>query len=242
MGKKRIIPCLDTRDGKLVKGINFVDIKELGDPIEVALKYAEQGADEIIFLDVSATAEGMETNRTLMAKAAKELPIPLTVGGGVRSISDFKQLFDNGVAKVSINSAAIADPSLIAEASKAFGSERVVVAIDAKRIGDKYHVVSHGGRKDTDIDAVEWAKKCETLGAGEILLTSMDADGMQSGYDIGMTAAICDAVNIPVIASGGCGKIEDILVVFDKTGCDAALVASLFHYGKATVGDVKSRL
>jgi cyclase len=239
---KRIIPCLDTKDGKLVKGIHFVDIIELGDPVRMALKYAEQGAEEVVFLDISATHENLETNWELMANAAKALPIPLTVGGGVRSMADFKHLFDKGVAKVSVNSAAISNPALISEASAAFGSERIVVAIDGKRIGGKFNVVINGGRKDTGIDVIEWAKKCQELGAGEILLTSMDTDGVQSGYDIEMTAAVCNAVKIPVVASGGCGKIDDIITVFKKTNCDAALAASLFHYGKATVGEVKSRL
>jgi len=232
---KRIIPCLDTVDGRVVKGVNFVDLVDIGDPIEIAKRYQEQGADEIVILDITATNEGRETTYDLLRRAAKELTIPLTLGGGIRSVDDVRKALEYGASKVSISSAAVSNPELIREASKEFGSERIVVAID----GREREVMVNGGRKGTGLDIVEWAKKCEALDAGEILFTSMSGDGTQDGYDIKHTRAICEAVNIPVIASGGCGCVQDVINVFHETGCDAALVASLFHYGKATVGDVK---
>ncbi|MCL2704141.1 MAG: imidazole glycerol phosphate synthase subunit HisF [Defluviitaleaceae bacterium] len=240
--KKRIIPCLDIKDGKVVKGINFADLADVGDPLEIAKRYEGQGADEIIFLDITAANENRSTTCELIERAAKDLSVPFTVGGGIRAADDFRKLFNCGAGKVSVNSAAVLRPELIREASQEFGSRRVVAAIDGKKVKGAYNVFIKGGRENTGLDLIEWAKKCAELGAGEILLTSMDADGMQCGYDIAMIKAVCDAVNIPVIASGGCGGISDIIDVFNQTGCDAALVASLFHYGKASVNDVKNEM
>ena len=232
---KRIIPCLDTKDGRVVKGVNFVDLKDVGDPVEIAKRYEAAGADELVFLDITATLEGRETRRALVKNAAGILKMPFAIGGGIASIEDFRELISLGAGKVSVNTAAVKNPDLIAEASKEFGRDRVVVAIDGKKAGDKFTVVIRGGTEDAGLDLVEWAKECEKLGAGEILLTSMDCDGVQDGYDIAMTKAVTEAVNIPVIASGGCGKIGHITDVLKQTGCDAALAASLFHFGKATV-------
>ena len=239
MSEKRIIPCLDIMNGKVVKGVNFVNLADVGDPVEIAQRYERQCADEIVFLDITATHEGRETNRELFERAARELSIPLTIGGGVRTTGDFRRILSSGVDKVSVSSGAVANPTLISEASAQFGKRRVIVAIDAKKADARYNVFVKGGRENTGLDLIDWAKKCENLGAGEILLTSMDADGTKNGYDIEMTAAVVSSVSIPVIASGGCGSIGDIIDVFKRTGCDAALVASLFHYGMATVNDVK---
>jgi len=238
--KKRIIPCLDIKDGKVVKGINFVNLTNVGDPVEISQHYQQQGADEIVFLDI--TAENRDAFYDLLKRAAKALAVPVTVGGGILSVEDFEKVFACGASKASINTAAVKNPELIREASNEFGKHRIVVAIDAKRHGGNYHVYIKGGREDTGLDLIKWAKKCESLGAGEILLTSMDGDGTQNGYDIDMTRALVQSVDIPVIASGGCGKVEDIVEVFKQTGCTAALAASIFHYGKATVDDVKSAM
>jgi len=239
MLEKRIIPCLDIKDGKVVKGVNFVDLTDIGDPVEIARRYESQSADEIVFLDITATHEWRDTHYDMIEQAARGLTIPLTVGGGLKNVDDFHKILSCGASKVSVNSAAVANPELIREASIQFGKEHVVVAIDAKKTEDGFKVFVNGGRENTGLDLVEWAKKCEALGAGEILLTSMDGDGTQGGYDIEMTKAVVECVSIPVIASGGCGSIEHIIDVFKQTDCSAALVASLFHYGKATVGDVK---
>lgn len=238
---KRIIPCLDIKNGKVVKGVNFVGLQDVGDPVELAKRYDLQCADEVVFLDITATYENREIIRDLIERGASELSIPLAVGGGIRTIDDFRMILSSGADKVSINSAAIQNPQLIKEASDEFGVQCVVVAIDAKMREDKsgYDVYIAGGRKNTGIDLVEWAKQCESLGAGEILLTSMDKDGTRDGFDIDMLNAVLDVVHIPVIASGGCGGIEDIVEVFEKTNCDAALAASLFHYGEATIDQVK---
>ena len=240
---KRIIPCLDVRDGKVVKGVNFVGIREVGDPVECAIEYDRQGADEICFLDITATHEGRKTMTDVVRKTARHVFVPLTVGGGIRTVEDFREILRAGADKVSVNSAAIKNPQLIADAAKIFGSQCVVVAIDARRSqnGD-FHVVVHGGRKDTGLDALEWAKRCQELGAGEILLTSMDTDGCRDGFDLELTQSVCDRVSIPVIASGGCGKLEHFSEVFEKTGADAALAASLFHFRELTVGQVKEHL
>lgn len=240
---KRIIPCLDVKNGRVVKGINFVGIKDVGDPVECAKMYNEQGADEIVFLDITATHENRKTIIDVVSKTAKEVFVPLTVGGGISTVEDFRALLRAGADKISINSAAVKNPDLIKEAADIFGSQCVVVAIDAKKIDDgSYHVVINGGRIDTGLDAVEWAKKVYKLGAGEILLTSMDADGTKNGFDLDMLNAITSVVNIPVIASGGCGKLEHFSEVFKKTSADAALAASLFHYKELTVGQVKEHL
>lgn len=244
MLKKRIIPCLDIKDGKVVKGIHFEGLKEVGDPVELAKRYDTQGADEIVFLDITATHENRDTIYELIEKAASSLSIPLTVGGGIRTLEDFKKILLSGADKVSVNSAAITNPDLINEAAKEFGSQCVVVAIDAKKRedGSGYDVYVKGGRENTGLDLVEWAKECMKRGAGEILLTSMDKDGTKSGYDLNMLKVVEKAVNLPLIASGGCGSDEDIIEVFKQTNCDAALVASLFHYETSNVKQVKEKL
>ena len=240
---KRIIPCLDVDMGRVVKGINFVDIKDVGDPVECAKLYDKQGADEIVFLDITATHEGRGTMADVVRKTAKAVFVPLTVGGGIRTIDDFRDILRAGADKVSVNSAAVRDSSIVARAADRYGNQCVVVAIDARRRDDGgFTVVINGGRIDTGLDAIEWAKKVNSLGAGEILLTSMDADGTKNGFDIELTDAICKAVNIPVIASGGCGTLNHFSEVFEKTGADAALAASLFHYKELTVSEVKKHL
>lgn len=238
---KRIIPCLDIKDGKVVKGVNFVGLKDVGDPIEIAKRYDEQCADEVVFLDITATYENRDIIKDLIQRGASELSIPLTVGGGIRTIDDFRMILSSGADKVSVNSAAIKNPQLIKDASDEFGVQCVVVAIDAKQREDKsgYDVYIAGGRINTGLDLIEWVKQCEELGAGEILLTSMDKDGTRDGFDIDMLNAVIDVVDIPVIASGGCGGKEDIVEAFEKTNCDAALAASLFHYGEAIIDEVK---
>lgn len=240
---KRIIPCLDVRGGKVVKGVNFVGIQEVGDPVECAIEYDRQGADEITFLDITATHEGRGTMLEVVRNTAKNVFVPLTVGGGIRTVEDFREILCAGADKVSVNSAAVRNPDLIRAAADKFGSQCVVVAIDVRRKPDGgFTVVVNGGRIDMGLDAVEWAKQCERLGAGELLLTSMDTDGCRAGYDIELTSAVTDAVRIPVIASGGCGKLEHFSEVFEKSGADAALAASLFHFRELTVEQVKSHL
>lgn len=240
---KRIVPCLDVRDGKVVKGINFVGIKEVGNPVECAAEYDRQGADEIVFLDITASNEGRGTMLDVVRRTAQKVFVPLTVGGGIRTIDDFRDTLRAGADKVSVNSAAVKNPQLIKEAADIFGSQCVVVAIDAKKCDDgHYTVVINGGRIDMGIDAVEWARKAEELGAGEILLTSMDTDGVKGGFDLDMLNAVCSVVKIPVIASGGCGKLEHFTEVFEKTNSSAALAASLFHYKELTVGQVKEEM
>ncbi|MBA5850574.1 imidazole glycerol phosphate synthase subunit HisF [Clostridium sp. cel8] len=241
---KRIIPCLDVNMGRVVKGVNFVNLKDVGDPVKIAKEYNRQGADEIVFLDITATHEKRKTVIDVVKKTAEQVFIPLTVGGGIRNLDDFKNILRAGADKISVNSAAIRDPEIIKKAAERFGSQCVVVAIDGRQREDKtgWNVVINGGRIDTGLDALKWAKKAEELGAGEILLTSMDADGTKKGYDLPFTKAVSDIVNIPVIASGGCGSIEDFYDVFKETGADAALVASLFHYGELTIEEVKDYL
>ena len=240
---KRIIPCLDVRDGKVVKGVNFVGIREVGDPVECAMEYDRQGADEICFLDITATHEGRRTMVDVVRKTAEHVFVPLTVGGGIGSVEDFREILRVGADKVSVNSAAVKNPELISQAAEIFGSQCVVAAIDAKRDEKgRFKVVVHGGRKDTGLDAVEWAKKCQELGAGEILLTSMDTDGCREGFDLELLRAVCSVVSIPVIASGGCGRLEHFSQVFEETGADAALAASLFHFRELTVEEVKEHL
>ncbi len=240
---KRIIPCLDVRDGRVVKGINFEGIKEVGDPVECAAMYDRQGADEIVFLDITATHEKRRTIVDVVSRTAKKVFVPLTVGGGIRTVDDFREILRAGADKVSVNSSAVNRPELIAEAADIFGSQCVVVAIDARRNEKRgFNVVINGGRIDTGLDAIEWAKKAAALGAGEILLTSMDADGTKNGFDLPLLNAVTDAVGIPVIASGGCGKLEHFSEVFEQTDADAALAASLFHYRELTVEQVKRHL
>ena len=240
---KRIIPCLDVRDGRVVKGVNFVNIRDAGDPVELARFYSDQGADEIVFLDITATSDGRATVADVVERTAEQVFIPLTVGGGIRTLEDFRQLLRAGADKISVNSAAVKDPGLISLAAERFGSQCVVLAIDARRRPEgSYEVVVAGGRTPTGLDAVEWARRGEALGAGEILLTSMDADGTKAGFDLEMTRAVTQAVSIPVIASGGCGSLEHFAQVFAETDCDAALAASLFHFGELTVPQVKEYL
>jgi len=240
---KRIIPCLDVQDGKVVKGINFIGIKEVGDPVECAIEYDKQGADEIVFLDITATHEGRGTMLDVVSRTAKNVFVPLTVGGGIRTADDFRELLRAGADKVSVNSAAIRNPAIISEAASRFGNQCVVVAIDGKKTApDKYNVFVNGGRIDTGLDVVQWAMEAEKLGAGEILLTSMDADGTKQGFDLDMLNAVCAVVNIPVIASGGCGQLSHFTEMFQKTSADAALAASIFHYGELTVNQVKMEL
>ncbi|SER10000.1 cyclase [Gracilibacillus ureilyticus] len=236
---KRIIPCLDVKEGKVVKGTNFVGLRELGDPVEMASNYSRAGADEIIFLDISATNEGRQTMIEIVRHTAEQVFVPFTVGGGVRTIEDVHRLLQAGADKVGMNSAAVSNPGLITESSERFGAQCTVVAIDAKRIGDKWHVMTHGGSKDTGIDAIEWAKEVEARGAGEILLTSVDTDGVKSGFDLALTKAVVSTVRIPVIASGGVGKPEHFPEVFKETDVSAGLAASIFHENTFTVKEVK---
>lgn len=240
---KRIIPCLDVRDGRVVKGVNFVNIRDAGDPVELATYYSQQGADEIVFLDITATSDARDTVADVVERTAAQVFVPLTVGGGIRTLEDFQRLLRAGADKISVNSAAVKDPTLISRAAERFGSQCVVVAIDARRRTDgSFEVYTAGGRNSTGIDAIEWAKECERLGAGELLVTSMDTDGTKSGFDVEMLKAVTDVVSIPVIASGGCGSLAHFAEMFEQTGCDAALAASLFHFGELTVPQVKEYL
>ncbi len=244
MFTKRIIPCLDVKDGRVVKGVNFVDLKDAGDPVEIAAAYDKAGADEVVFLDITASSDGRSTVVDMVRRVAERLFIPFTVGGGIRTVDDFKALLREGADKISINSAAIDNPRLIADAADKFGSQCVVVAIDAKKRtdGSGFNIYKHGGRLDCGIDAVEWALEAERLGAGEILLTSMDQDGTKAGFDIELTSAISSVVNIPVIASGGAGTKEHFLDALTLGGADAALAASLFHYKELEIEDLKRYL
>ena len=240
---KRIIPCLDVRDGRLVKGVNFVNIRDACYPVELARYYSDQGADEIVFLDITATSDARDTVADVVERTAEQVFVPLTVGGGIRTLEDFRRLLRAGADKISVNSAAVADPTLIARAAERFGSQCVVLAADGRARGDgTWEVVVAGGRKPTGMDLIQWVKQAEQLGAGEILLTSMDADGTKAGFDLAMTRAVTQAVSIPVIASGGAGALEHFARVFEETGCDAALAASLFHFGELTVPRVKEYL
>jgi cyclase len=237
---KRIIPCLDVRDGKTVKGINFVGLKEVGDPVELARRYYEQGADELVFLDITATHEGRETMVQVVRDVAKTIYIPFTVGGGIRTVDDMRRMLHAGADKVSVNTAAIHRPELVSEGANAFGSQCVVVAIDAKRWSDtQWKVSTHGGRNFVELDAIEWAREVERLGAGEILLTSMDADGSKNGYDLELTRRVSEAVRIPVIASGGAGNLDHMVQVLQQGKADAVLAASIFHFGEYTVAQAK---
>lgn len=243
MFTKRIIPCLDVNRGRVVKGVNFVDLKDAGDPVEIARAYDAAGADELVFLDITASCENRDTVTDMVRAVASSVFIPFTVGGGIRTVDDFKKLLREGADKISVNSAAIDRPQLITEAAEKFGSQCVVVAIDARRRDDGgWNIYKHGGRLDTGIDAVWWAKKVEVLGAGEILLTSMDCDGTKAGYDLELTQTVADAVNIPVIASGGAGTLEHFYEAFTKGKADAVLAASLFHYKELEIGQVKDYL
>jgi cyclase len=241
---RRIIPCLDVDNGRVVKGVNFVDIRDAGDPVEIAARYDEQGADEITFLDITASHEDRDTTVQTVEAIAREVFIPLTVGGGIRSVDDIRTMLNAGADKVSINTAAIREPELVRRASQRFGAQCIVVAIDAKRVADvdgapRYEIFTHGGRRPTGIDAVQWARRMAELGAGELLLTSMDRDGTRDGFELGLTRAITDAVDIPVIASGGVGRLEHLVAGVLEGGADAVLAASIFHFGEHTVGEAK---
>lgn len=237
---KRIIPCLDVDNGRVVKGVQFVDIKDAGDPVEVAQRYNEQGADEITFLDITATHNGRDTTYHTVERMAETVFVPLTVGGGVRKVDDIRHLLNAGADKVSINSAAIFNPEFVGEAAARFGSQCIVVAIDAKKVGDnQWEIFTHGGRKATGIDAVAWAVKMAGFGAGELLVTSMDSDGTKNGYDIALMKRITDSVNVPVIASGGVGNLQHLADGVLQGGVDAVLAASIFHFGEYTVGEAK---
>ncbi|WP_048439737.1 imidazole glycerol phosphate synthase subunit HisF [Caenimonas sp. SL110] len=240
---KRIIPCLDVTGGRVVKGVNFVELRDAGDPVEIAARYNEQGADELTFLDITATSDNRDLILHIIEAVASQVFIPLTVGGGVRTVEDVRRLLNAGADKTSFNSAAIADPSVINAASDKYGAQCIVVAIDAKRrVGGGWDVYSHGGRKNTGLDAVAWATEMAQRGAGEILLTSMDRDGTKSGFDLELTRAVSDAVSVPVIASGGVGTLDDLADGIQIGGADAVLAASIFHYGEFTVGQAKARM
>ncbi len=237
---KRIIPCLDVTDGRVVKGVNFTELRDAGDPVEIARRYDEQGADELTFLDITATSDNRGLILHIIEAVASQVFIPLTVGGGVREVADVRRLLNAGADKVSMNSSAVANPQLVYDASQKHGSQCIVVAIDAKQVAPgKWEVFTHGGRKATGLDAIEWAQKMEQLGAGEILLTSMDRDGTKSGFDLALTRGVSDAIGIPVIASGGVGGLQDLADGVKLGRADAVLAASIFHYGQHTVQEAK---
>lgn len=242
---KRIIPCLDVDKGRVVKGVNFVDIRDAGDPVEIARKYNEQGADEITFLDITASHESRDTTYEMVERMASEIFIPLTVGGGVRTVEDIRKLLNAGADKVGINTAAVFNPEFVREAAERFGSQCIVVAIDAKQVNaegeaPRWEIFTHGGRKPTGLDAVEWAVKMVEYGAGELLLTSMDRDGTKIGFDLGLTRAVSDAVSVPVIASGGVGELQHLADGVTLGGADAVLAASIFHFGQHTIPEAKA--
>ena len=242
---KRIIPCLDVTDGRVVKGVNFVDLIDAGDPVEAAIEYNRQGADEIVFLDITASSDNRKSMVDVIRKTAEQVFIPLTVGGGIRTVEDMRVMLSSGADKISLNTAAILEPDLITRGAERFGNQCIVLAIDARRNPDKpghWNVFTHGGRKMTDLDAIEWAKKGVELGAGEILLTSMDCDGTKSGYDCELTSKVSNAVSVPVIASGGAGTLEHLVEVLEKGNADAVLAASIFHFGTFTVPETKEFL
>jgi imidazole glycerol-phosphate synthase subunit HisF len=247
---KRIIPCLDVTGGRVVKGVNFLELRDAGDPVEIAARYNEQGADELTFLDITATSDERDLILHIIESVASQVFIPLTVGGGVRTVQDVRRLLNAGADKTSFNSAAIANPDVIADASAKYGAQCIVVAIDAKRRGEQeaavrgpgWDVYSHGGRRNTGLDAVQWAVEMTRRGAGEILLTSMDRDGTKAGFDLELTRAVSDAVTVPVIASGGVGNLDHLADGIQQGGADAVLAASIFHYGEFTVGQAKARM
>ncbi len=241
---KRIIPCLDVDKGRVVKGVSFVNLRDAGDPVEIARRYDEQGADELAFLDITASAEGRDTMVAIIERVAEQVFIPLTVGGGVRTVENVRTLLNAGADKVSINTAAVENPDFVAEASDRFGAQCIVVAIDAKRVegAERWEVYTHGGRRPTGLDAVEWARRMQALGAGELLLTSMDRDGTRSGFDLALTRTVCDAVDIPVIASGGVGHLDHLVQGILQGHADAVLAASIFHYGEYTIRQAKEHL
>ena len=240
---KRIIPCLDVDNGRVVKGVKFVNIRDAGDPVEIARRYDEQGADEITFLDITASSDNRETMVHVVEAMASQVFIPLTVGGGIRKVEDVRRMLNAGADKVAINTAAVSRPEFVKEASDHFGSQCIVVAIDAKQVGpDRWEVFTHGGRKATGLDALTWARKMTDYGAGEILLTSMDRDGTKDGFDLALTRTVCDAVSIPVIASGGVGNLDHLVEGITRGHADAVLAASIFHFGEYTVAQAKQRM
>ncbi len=239
---KRIIPCLDVKEGRVVKGVNFINLKDAGDPVEIAKGYSDLGADEIVFLDITASHEGRGTIIDVVKRTAEVVFVPLTVGGGISSLDDMKRILDAGADKVSINSAAVKNPNLISEGAHKYGNQCIVVAIDAKWNGKFYEVYLNGGRVPTGLDAIKWAQKAVSLGAGELLVTSMDTDGKKDGFEINLTKAIAESVNVPVIASGGAGKMEDFYEVFTDGLADAGLAASIFHYKEIAIKDLKDYL
>lgn len=239
---KRIIPCLDVTNGRVVKGVNFVELRDAGDPVEIARRYDEQGADELTFLDITASSDNRDLILRIIEEVAAQVFIPLTVGGGVRKVEDVRRLLNAGADKVSINTSAVQNPDLVADAASRYGSQCIVVAIDAKRTAQGWEVFTHGGRKATGLDAIEWAEKMQSLGAGEILLTSMDRDGTRNGFDLALTRAISDAVTVPVIASGGVGNLQHLAEGILKGHADAVLAASIFHYGEYTIRQAKEYL
>ena len=240
---KRIIPCLDVTAGRVVKGINFVQLKDAGDPVEVARRYDDQGADELTFLDITASSDDRDIILHVIEQVAAQVFIPLTVGGGVRRVEDVRRLLNAGADKISINTAAVQDPQLVADAAGRYGAQCIVVAIDAKQVAPgRWSVFTHGGRNNTGMDAIDWARRVEALGAGEILLTSMDRDGTRNGFDLGLTRAVADAVSVPVVASGGVGSLDDLVDGVTLGRADAVLAASIFHFGEFTVGQAKARM
>lgn len=243
MLKKRIIPCLDVKDGRVVKGVNFVNLTDVGDPVDSARAYYEAGCDELVFLDITATSDNRETTVDMVRRVADQVFIPFTVGGGIRSVEDMNKMLKAGADKVAVNSSALANPQLIADCAQKFGNQCVVAAIDAKKMADgSWHVFVVGGRKDTGRDLIQWAQEVVALGAGEILLTSMDKDGTKSGFDLEILNRVAEVVDVPIIASGGAGNIEDIVEVFEKTTATGALAASIFHFGEVNIGETKQVL
>lgn len=239
---KRIIPCLDVDQGRVKKGVNFVDLTDVGDPAEIAAAYEQQGADELVFLDITATVDHRKTMVDTIESVASQVFMPLTVGGGIHSVDDMQALLKAGADKVSLNSAAVRQPDLITQGAEKFGRQCIVVAIDVRKLGDKFQVVIDGGRTPVDLDAVDWAKQVVALGAGELLVTSMDQDGTKAGFDLALYQALTDAVNVPIIASGGAGSIQDFTDLFTQTTVDAGLAASVFHFGELTIPEVKAEL
>ncbi len=240
---KRIIPCLDVKDGRVVKGVNFQGLNDVNSPVELAKFYSDNGADELVFYDITASSDGRKIFTDILRETARNVFIPLTVGGGISAVSDFERVLSCGADKVSVNTGAIRNPSLIPEAAKLYGSQCVVISADVKRVGGQFHVFARGGRDDTGIEAVGWIKRCVDAGAGEVVLNSIDTDGVKKGFDIEMLKAVCDAVSVPVIASGGAGKIEDFVELFREVPkADAGLAASIFHFGEVAIGDLKVRM
>ena len=240
---KRIIPCLDVKDGRVVKGVNFKGLNDVNSPVELAKFYSDSGADELVFYDITASSDGRKIFTDILRETARNVFIPLTVGGGISAVSDFERVLSCGADKVSVNTGAIRNPALIPEAAKLYGSQCVVISADVKRVGGEFHVFSHGGRNDTGIEAVGWIKRCVDAGAGEVVLNSIDTDGVKKGFDIEMLKAVCDVVSVPVIASGGAGSIEDFVELFREVPkADAGLAASIFHFGEVAIRDLKARM